>query len=85
MSIRNKNGIWYYEFMVAGKRYCGTCLDESGQPVKTERAAVASEKAKRAELVNVRANKSEGAGGKLPRGVDRLQGNPPSRSIRAFP
>ena len=58
MSIRNKNGVWYYEFMVAGKRYCGTCLDESGQPVKTERAAMASEKVKRAELVNVRANKS---------------------------
>ena len=58
MSIRNVKGIWYYSFMVEGKRYYGTCRDQSGQPVKTERAAQACERAQRAELGNVRANKS---------------------------
>ena len=58
MSIRNKNGIWYYEFMEGGKRHSGTCLDSSGQPTRNERIAQAYEKAKRAELGSVRANKS---------------------------
>ena len=58
MSIRNFKGIWYYSFMVEGKRYYGTCRDQSGQPVKTERAALACEKEQRANLGNVRANKS---------------------------
>ena len=58
MSIRNVKGIWYYSFMVEGKRYYGTCRDQSGQPVKTERAAQACERTQRAELGNVRANKS---------------------------
>ena len=58
MSIRNIKGIWYYSFMVEGRRYYGTCRDQSGQPVKTERAAQACEKAQRVELGNVRANKS---------------------------
>ena len=58
MSIRNKNGIWYYEFMSGGKRYSGTCLDSSGQPTRNERIALAYEKAKRAEWGSVRANKS---------------------------
>ena len=58
MSIRNKNGVWYYEFMVAGKRYTGTCLDPDGRPTKIERIAQAYEKTARAELANIRANKS---------------------------
>lgn len=58
MSIRNVKGIWYYSFMVEGKRYYGTCRDQYGQPVKTERAAQACERAQKAELGNVRANKS---------------------------
>ena len=58
MSIRNKNGIWYYEFMVAGKRYTGTCLDADGCPTGVERIALAYEKAQRAALGNIRANKS---------------------------
>lgn len=58
MSIRNKNGIWYYEFMAGGKRHSGTCLDSSGQPTRNERIAQAYEKAKRVELGSVRANKS---------------------------
>lgn len=58
MSIRNKNGKWYYEFMAGGKRHSGTCLDSSGQPTKNERIAQAYEKTIRAELGNVRANKS---------------------------
>ena len=58
MSIRNVNGIWYYEFMVAGKRYRGTCRDASGQPIKIERLARTYEKEMRAEIGNVRANKS---------------------------
>lgn len=58
MSIRNVKGIWYYSFMVEGKRYYGTCRDQSGQPVKTQRAAQACEMAQRAELGNVRANKT---------------------------
>ena len=58
MSIRNKNGVWYYEFMVAGKRYTGTCLDPEGRPTKIERIAQAYEKTARAELANIRANKS---------------------------
>lgn len=58
MSIENRNGIWYYVFMVAGQRYRGTCLDSSGQPTRNERIALAYEKAKRAELGRVRANKS---------------------------
>ena len=72
MSRRNVKGIWYYSFMVEGKRYYGTCRDQSGQPVKTERAAQACERTQRAELGNVRANNT---GGELPRGTDRLQGN----------
>ena len=58
MSLENKNGIWYYSIMVAGQRYRGTCLDASGQPTRNERIALAYEKAKRAELGSVRANKS---------------------------
>ena len=58
MSIRNKNGIWYYEFMAEGKRYSGTCLDKTGAPTGNERVAQAYERAKREELGSVRANKS---------------------------
>ena len=58
MSIRNKNGVWYYEFMVAGKRYTGTCLDADGRPTRVERIAAAYEKAQRTGLANIRANKS---------------------------
>ena len=58
MSIRNKNGIWYYEFMAEGKRYSGTCLDKTGAPTGSERVAQAYERAKRDELGSVRANKS---------------------------
>ena len=58
MSLENKNGIWYYTIMVAGQRYRGTCLDATGQPTRNERIALAFEKAQRAELGNVRANKS---------------------------
>ena len=58
MSIRNKNGIWYYEFMKAGHRYCGTCLDEAGNPTRIERTAAAYEKAQKDMCAKVRANKS---------------------------
>ena len=58
MSIRNVKGIWYYSFMVEGKRYYGTCRDQYGQPVKTERAALNCENEQRANLGSVRANKS---------------------------
>ena len=58
MSIENRNGIWYYVFMVAGQRHRGTCLDASGQPTRNERVALAYEKAQRAKLENVRSIKS---------------------------
>ena len=58
MSIENRNGIWYYVFMVAGQRHRGTCLDASGQPTRNERVALAYEKAQRAKLENVRSTKS---------------------------
>ena len=58
MSIRNKNGIWYYEFMKAGHRYCGTCLDEHGTPTGNQRIAEAYEKAQKEMCAKVRANKS---------------------------
>ena len=58
MSIRNKNGVWYYEFEVAGKCYRGTCRDSSGQPTKIERVALAYEKAQREMVSNIRSIKS---------------------------
>ena len=58
MSIRNKNGVWYYEFEVAGKCYRGTCRDSSGQPTKNERVALAYEKAQREMVGNIRSIKS---------------------------
>lgn len=58
MSIRNKNGIWYYEFMVAGQRHRGTCLDETGNPTGVERTAAAYEKSQRELYGRMRANKS---------------------------
>ena len=58
MSIRNKNGIWYYEFMAAGRRYCGTCLDESGIPTGNERIAATYEKAQKEICARIRSNKS---------------------------
>ena len=58
MSIRNKNGIWYYEFMAAGRRYCGTCLDESGNPTGNERTAATYEKAQKEICARIRSNKS---------------------------
>ena len=58
MSIRNKNGVWYYEFMIQGKRYSGTCLDSKGKPTGNEREALSYEARMRTEVRKVRANKS---------------------------
>ena len=58
MSIRNKNGVWYYEFEIAGKCYRGTCLDANGQPTRIERIALAYEKAQRETVRNLRSIKS---------------------------
>ena len=58
MSIRNKNGVWYYEFEMAGKCYRGTCRDVNGQPTRIERIALAYEKAQREIVGNLRSIKS---------------------------
>ena len=58
MSLDYKNGTWYYDFMVAGQRYRGTCLDASGQPARSERTARAYENAQRAKVGNIRSIKS---------------------------
>ena len=58
MSLDYKNGTWYYDFMVAGQRYRGTCLDASGQPARNERTARAYENAQRAKVANIRSIKS---------------------------